>query len=314
MSGYLLRRLVLIPPTLIALSFAIFVLTALAPGDPAEQYARRIAPSGEASPADIARARHELGLDKPFGARYVQWLAGAAQGDFGRSFARQKPVRDEILRRAPATAELASAALALTVVLGVPLGIAAALTHRGWLDHLIRVVSLFGASLPGFFLAYLLIGLMATELNLLPVAGSEGPGSLVLPALTLAAASAATVARLLRAGLLETLADDFVRTARAKGMPWPRVVLVHALPNASIPIVTVLGGVVGHLLAGAVIVEYVFAWPGLGLLTVEAVAERDYPMIAGLVIFAAGIFLVLNLLVDLSYSLLDPRIKLGARA
>ena len=313
MSGYILRRLLLVLPTLLALSFAAAVLVALAPGDPAEQYARRIAPSGEATPADIERARRELGLDRPFAVRYVDWVAAAAHGDLGRSFARQTPVRDEIGRRIGATAALAGAALAITVVLGTPLGIAAALAHRGRLDHLLRVLSLLGASTPGFFLAYLLIALLATDLHLLPVAGDENAAGLVLPAVTLAAGPAATLGRLLRASLLEVLADDFVRTARAKGMSGFRVVWVHALPNASIPVLTVLGGVLGHLLAGAVIVEFIFAWPGLGRLTVEAVAERDYPMIEGLVTFSAAVFLVLNLLVDLAYAVLDPRIRLGAR-
>ncbi len=312
MSGYLIRRLALIPPTLVALSFAVFVLAAVAPGDPAEQYARRIAPSGEATPADIHRARVELGLDRPFAIRYIQWLGAAAHGDFGRSFARQTPVRDEIGRRVGATSELAAAALLLTGLIGVPIGAIAALAHRGWLDNLIRVISLFGASLPVFVLAYVLIAILASDLHLLPVAGDRGIESLPLPALALAAAPAATVGRLLRASLLETMSDDYVRTAQAKGMPWGRVVLLHALPNASIPVVTVLGGVLGHLLAGAVIIEFIFAWPGLGLLTVEAVAERDYPMIEGLVMFAAAVFLVVNLLVDLTYSLFDPRVELGA--
>lgn len=313
MSGYLLRRLLLIPPTLVALSLAVFALAAIAPGDPAEQYARRIAPSGEASPADIQRARHELGLDRPFGVRYLRWLGGAAEADFGRSFARQTPVRAEIAERVPATAELALAALLLTSLVGIPIGIIAALAHRRWPDGLVRLLSLLAASLPGFFLAYLLIGLLAAGLHLLPVAGDQGLASLVLPALTLAAAPAATVGRLLRASLLEVLGDDYVRTAQAKGMRWRRVVLLHALPNASIPLLTVLGGVLGHLLAGAVVVEFIFAWPGLGRLTVEAVAERDYPMIEGLVMFAAAVFLLLNLAVDLGYTLLDPRVRLGAR-
>jgi peptide/nickel transport system permease protein len=295
------------------LSFAVFVLAALAPSDPAEEYAHRIAPGGVVTAADVERARRELGLDRPFAVRYAGWLVAAAQGDFGRSFARQTRVRDEIARRVGPTAELAAAALALTVAIGVPLGIIAALAHRHWLDHVLRVASLFGASLPGFFLAYVLILLLATELHLFPVAGRQGPESLVIPALTLCAGPAASTARLLRASLLETLSEDYVRTAQAKGMPWSRVVLSHALPNAAIPVVTVLGGVFGHLLAGAVIVEFIFAWPGLGLLTVSAVAERDYPMIEGLVMFAAAVFLGLNLLVDLSYSVLDPRVKLGAR-
>lgn len=311
MSEYLLRRLLLIPPTLVALSFLVYGLAALAPGDPAEQLARRTAPSGEATAQDIARARIQLGLDRPFGLRYLSWLGAAAHGDLGRSFARQTEVRTEIGRRIGPTAELALAATLLTIVAGLPLGIAAAVAHRGWPDHGLRVLSLLGASLPGFFLAYLLIAVLATGLRLLPVAGRQGLSSLVLPALTLAAAPTASVARLVRASVLEVLAEDYIRTARAKGLSRRAVTVRHAFPNAAIPTVTVLGGILGHLLAGAVIVEFIFAWPGLGRLTVEAVAERDYPMIEGLVVFAGTVFLVLNLIVDLTYTRLDPRVKLA---
>lgn len=312
MTAYVVRRLLLVPPTLLALSLLVFVLAALAPGDPAEQYARRTHPGGDVTPADIADARHQLGLDRPFAVRYASWAEGALHGDFGTSFSRQTPVSAEIRRRVGATAELAVVALALSVLLAIPLGVAAALLHRTWLDHFLRITSLTGASIPGFFLAYLLIALFAVRLHLLPVAGSEDPSGLLLPALVLAIGPAAAVARLLRASVLEVLTEDYVRTARAKGLSRPRAVVRHALPNAAIPVVTVLGSVLGHLLAGAVIVEVIFAWPGLGRLLVEAVFERDYPMIAGLVVLSGLLFLMVNLAVDLSYGLIDPRVRLQA--
>lgn len=312
MRAYLLRRLLLIPPTLIGLSLLVFGLAALAPGDPAEQYARRTHTAGEVTPADIAQARHQLGLDRPFSVRYVEWVRAAVRGDLGRSFARRTPVTSEIASRLGATAGLAVVALLLATVIAIPLGVAAAMLREHWLDHILRVGSLTGASIPGFFLAYLLIGVFAIRLHALPVAGREDPSSLLLPALTLAVGPAAVISRLLRSSLLEVLGEDYVRTARAKGLSWLRAVLRHALPNAAIPVVTVLGGVLGHLLAGAVIVEFIFAWPGLGRLTVEAVFERDYPMIEGLVVFTGLLFLLINLLVDLSYTLFDPRIRLEA--
>ncbi len=311
MTAYLLQRLLLIPPTLIVLSLLAFTLAALAPGDPAEQYARRIHPGGDVTAADIAQARRELGLDHPFAVRYVNWLGAATRGQLGLSFATRTPVSSEIGTRAGATAELAATALLLAIGLAVPLGVTAALLRQHWLDHLLRTTSLTGASIPGFFLAYLLIALFAVRLHLLPVAGSEQPTSVILPALTLAVGPAATVSRLLRSSLLEVLGEDYVRSARAKGLSKMAATVRHALPNAAIPVVTVLGSILGHLLAGAVIVEFIFAWPGLGLLTVQAVFERDYPMIEGLVLFGGLLFLGINLLVDLSYRLFDPRVRLG---
>ncbi len=312
MRRYLLRRLLLVPPTLLGLSLLVFTIAALAPGDPAEEFARRTAPGGEVTEEDIERARRELGLDRPYHVQYLSWVQGAAVGDLGRSFSRRTPVWEEIRLRLGATAELAASALLVTTVVAIPLGVAAGMLHRQWPDHLLRVAALLGASVPGFFLAYLLIGLFATRLGWLPVAGREGLSSLILPALALAVGPAAIVSRLLRSSLLEVLTEDFIRTARAKGLASVQVVARHALRNAAIPVVTVLGSVLGHLLAGAVIVEFIFAWPGLGQLTVEAVFQRDYPMIQGVVFFAGAVFLSVNLFVDLSYSLLDPRVRLEA--
>lgn len=313
MTRYILGRILLIVPTLLALAFIIFTVAALAPGDPAEEYARRTSPTGEATPAAIARARVTLGLDRPFVVRYVTWVAGAVHGDLGRSFSRQTRVASDIAQRWAATAELAVAALVVTAVVAVPLGVVAAMNHGTWIDHQLRVVNLLVASIPGFFLAYLLIIGFAVRLQILPVAGREGIASIVLPTVTLAAPATATVSRLLRASLLEVLSEDYVRTARAKGLSRLQVMLRHALPSAAIPVITVLGGLLGYLLAGAIIVEFIFAWPGLGLLLSQAVSERDYPTIEGLVVVAGGVFLILNLLVDLSYMALDPRLRLARR-
>lgn len=310
LRGYALRRLFIAVPTLLGLSLLVFALATIAPGDPAEEYARKNSPSGEVTRAEVEQARQELGLDRPFVVQYVDWIWEASQGDLGRSFSTDEPVGERIGARLGATAELAGAALLLTGVLGIPLGIVAAVLHRHWLDHLLRITALTGASVPGFFLAYILIAIFAAQLGLLPVAGRQGAASLILPAVTLAIGPAAQISRLLRSSLLEVLGKDYIQTARAKGLPFLRVALRHGVRNALIPVVTVFGGILGHLLGGAVIVEYVFAWPGLGQLTVDAVFQRDYPMIQALVVLAGVVFVTINLLVDLSYTLLDPKVRL----
>jgi peptide/nickel transport system permease protein len=285
-------------------------LEALAPGDPAEQFARLHSTSGQVTPTDIASARHILGLDRPFVTQYVSWVGDAIHGDFGQSFTLEKPVASDIAGHFVATAELAAVAMGLTVVTAVPLGMLAAVRRGTWLDHVLRVGSLLVASFPGFFLAYLLIEVFATRLHLLPVAGRSTPG-LVLPAVTLAAGGIATASRLLRASLLEVMGEDYIRTARAKGLTVFQTVRRHALPGASLPVITVFGTLLGYLLAGSVIVETIFAWPGLGQLFEQAVTQRDYPTIEGLVALAGTVFLLLNLAVDLVYRRLDPRVRLA---
>jgi peptide/nickel transport system permease protein len=312
MGRYVLRRVLIAIPTLLGLSLLIFTLVSNAPGDPAEELARRRDSRNEVSRADIERVRHEIGLDRPFVTQYVDWLAGAVHGDLGTSFLRSTSVGHEIGKRVLASAQLAVTALAAILLLSVPLGLAAAMHHRHWPDHVLRVVSLVGASVPGFFLSYLLIILFATRLGLLPVAGREELASVVLPAMTLAVGPTAVVSRLLRSSLLEVLSEDYMRTARSKGLGWLPAVLHHGLRNAAVPVVTYLGTVLGALLEGVVIVEVIFAWPGLGQLTVQSISGRDYPMIQGLVLFAGTVYVVMNLLVDLSYGFLDPRIRVEA--
>jgi peptide/nickel transport system permease protein len=307
---YVARRLLAALPTLLALSFLIFALVSAAPGDPAEELARRRAASEEATPRDVAEARKELHLDRPFVVQYAYWLGGAVTGDLGESFLKKQPVSSLIWERLPATLELTGASLLAIVVLSVPLGMAAAVFHGRLTDQALRVGSLVGASVPTFFFAYLLIIYFVTRLRLFPVAGRDGLSSLVLPAAAITLLPVAIVARLLRSSLLEVLGEDYIRTARSKGLK-ERVVLVrHALRNAAIPVVTYLGTVLGEHLAGVIVVEFIFAWPGVGLLTVEAIYQRDYPMIQGLVVLAGAAYLLVNLAVDVSYRYLDPRIRL----
>jgi ABC-type dipeptide/oligopeptide/nickel transport system permease component len=309
---YLARRLLIALPTLLALSFLIFVLVSVAPGDPAEELARRRVGAGEPSSAEIEAARQYLNLDRPFFTQYALWLRGAVTGDLGTSFSRGTPVFDEIRQRIGATVELATAAMLLIVVVAVPLGIVAALFHRRWPDQLLRFWALIGASVPTFFMAYLLIILFVRELRVLPVAGRDGLASLIMPAVVVALTPLAIVSRLLRSSLLEVFGEDYLRTARAKGLGRVRTVLGHALRNAAIPVVTYLGTALGTLLEGVVVAEFIFAWPGLGRLTFEAISQRDYPLIQGLVVLAGATYLLINLAVDLTYRLLDPRIRLEA--
>ena len=310
MARYLARRLLVAIPTLLALSFLIFLLVSNAPGDPAEEYARKRSGSQEATARDIQAAKVELGLDRPFFVQYGSWLKGIVTGDLGESFAKRRPVYDELRDRLPATLELTLASLLLIVVVGLPLGVMAAMFHRHWTDQAFRVAALLAASIPGFFLAYMLIVQLATEMKLLPVAGRQGLASLVMPAIVVAITPAAVISRLLRASLLEVFTEDYVRTAKSKGLDSLQVVLRHGLRNASIPVVTYVGTVLGALLEGVVITEFIFAWPGLGLLTLEAISQRDYPMIQAAVLLAGAIYLIGNLIVDLLYGFLDPRIRL----
>ncbi len=312
MHRYVVRRLALALPTLLGLMVLSFTLIVLTPGDPAVELARRRAPSGEATPLDIARAREELRLDRPYPVQLGEWILGLGRADLGRSFSTGRPVSTELADRLPATGQLAVAALMLSVLLALPLGALAALHRNSPLDQLLRIGALLGASLPGFFLAYLLIVVFATTLHLLPVAGRGEPQSVILPTLTLAAGPTAILSRLVRASLLEVLGEDFIRTARARGLREGAIVARHALPNALLGVITIVGSLVGHLLAGAVIVETIFAWPGVGKLAIEAIQQRDYTLIQGIVLFVGTVFIVVNLLVDLSYAVVDPRVRIGA--
>jgi peptide/nickel transport system permease protein len=313
MGRYVARRLVVAIPTLAALSFLIFSLVSAAPGDPAEELARRLAGSQEPRPDEIVSARHELHLDRPFLTQYGLWVKGFFTADLGISFSTKRPVTEVIGERVGATAELASSAFVLIILLAVPLGTIAAVFHRRWPDQLLRIVALICASMPSFFFAYLLIIWLVTRAHLLPVGGRSGFKSIIMPALVLAVLPTAVVSRLLRSSLLEVFGEDYMRTARSKGMSGLRLVLGHALRNAAIPVVTYLGTVLGYLLEGVIIAEFIFSWPGLGSLMFEAISQRDYPMIQAMVMLSGAAYILINLLVDISYSALDPRVRLEGR-
>ncbi len=314
MRAYVIRRVLLLVPTLLGVSLLAFGLANLTPGDPAVDLLRRTS-DHVPTPEEVAETRKELGLERPLVVQYVSWLGAAATGDLGISYGTRRPVGAEILRRIPRTMELAVPAALGALFLALVLGVVSAVWRNRWPDHLIRMGSVAGASMPSFWLALLLIILFSLKLSVLPVAGREaGARSLVLPVLTLALAPTAVLSRFTRSTMLETLDEDYVRTARAKGLAGWRVVGHHALRNSCIPIATAFGTSLGHLMSGAVIIETIFLWPGVGKLAVDAILQRDYPMIQGFTLYAGIAFVAINLLVDLSYGLFDPRVRLDAGA
>lgn len=312
-ARYALSRLALAVPTLFALSFLSFVL-GLAAGDPSSKIAAAgLPPEILPTPEMIDAVRHRLGFDQPLLVRYWRWLVKALHGDMGRSLLTHISVTDAIRKAVPSTAELALVAVFTILALAVPLAIAGAMLRGRWFQQVIRVAELSGASLPQFFLAYLLIYLFAVRLHLFPVVGQSGWKSLVLPAFTLAALPAAVVARLLQTSLLDVLSEDYVRTARSKGLADMPILLFHALRNASLPVLTVVGTIFAQLVEGAVVVELIFGRSGVGNLTLQSVGSSDYPMIQGVVLFAGLIVILFNLAVDLLYPVVDARVRLGAR-
>ncbi|MDN5366051.1 MAG: peptide/nickel transport system permease protein [Thermacetogenium sp.] len=311
MKQYLLKRLLWLIPVMLGVSVITFALINLAPGDPAELMLRAegMEPTREA----VEALRRELGLNDPVHVRYARWLWNALHFDLGKSFRTGRPVAEEIFSRFPATLELTVAALGVMVLLAVPAGILAALYRHALLDHLSRICALLGASLPGFWLGLMLIYLFSVKLGIFPVMGRGGLNHLVLPAVTLGFGMAAVYARLLRSGMLEVLGQEYIRAARARGLRERWVIGRHALKNALLPAVTLFGMSFGHLLGGSVIVETIFAWPGVGKFAVDSIFNRDYPVIQGYALFMAVVFVVANLMVDLAYGLLDPRIRLEGR-
>ena len=306
-----MRRLALVVPTLVGLTMLAFGVANVAPGDPAHEYLRRVY-GREPTPGELQVERHRLGLDRPLVGQYVRWVGGAVRGDLGTSFSSRQSVRRELLHRIPFTLELAIPAGLLALVVAVPAGIASAVHRNRLLDQALRVGSLAGAAMPSFWLALLLIILFAVHWSLVPVAGRAGLTSLVLPTVTLALAPTAVLARFTRSAMLETLGEDYVTVARSKGVRERLIVGRHAFRNALIPIVTAFATSLGFLLSGAVVIETIFVWPGVGSLIVEAIQARDYPMIQGFVLYTGAAFLVINLLVDLSYLVIDPRVAISA--
>jgi ABC-type dipeptide/oligopeptide/nickel transport system permease component len=307
-AAYVLRRLLGLVGILFGISVVTFGLTALAPGDPAYAVLALEQPGSTPSDAAVELMRSKLGLDQPAPQRYVHWLSDALRGDLGLSYRSGRPVAAEIAGRVPATLALAGASLGLAAAVGLPLGVLAARrAGSGW-DTASRVLVLLGATTPTYVLSLLLVLVFAVQLNVLPAFGSGTALHLVLPAVALSAGPLAQIARLSRASLLEVRRQDYLRTARAKGLSPLRVTLVHASRVAALPVLTVTGVTAGQLLGGAVIVETIFSWNGVGKYAVDAVFLRDYPAIHGVVLYAAAAVALVNFAVDLAYPLLDPRL------
>lgn len=306
MGRFVLQRLLALIPVLLGIPLFIMLTLDFIPGDPAALML------GEGATAEmVEKLRASLDLDKPLAVRYVRYLARLARGDLGRSFREGRRVNDEVADVWTATAQLGLAGLLLAVAVGIPLGVLSARRPNAWLDNVVRVTTLFGLSMPIFWIGLLMIVVFSLHLGWLPAGGRGTAAHMVMPAFTLALPSIAMLARMTRSAMLEVLREDYVRTARAKGVPGPRVLMRHALRNALIPVVTVLGLQTGQLLGGAILTETVFSWPGIGRMIVRAIFARDYILLQGGVIVLAVTFLLVNLLVDLSYAYFDPRITYG---
>jgi peptide/nickel transport system permease protein len=301
---YVLRRLGLLIPVVIGVVTIVFLIVHLIPGDPVE-----IMLGEEARAVDKVTLRHELGLDEPIAIQYVTYLSRLLHGDLGHSIHTKRPVLKSISERLPATVELALAAMSVALVLAVPLGILAAYRKDSLVDHGSMVFALLGISMPNFWLGPLLIILFSLKLGWFPVSGRGDLAHLVLPAITLGTAMAAILTRMTRASMLDVIHSEYVKTARAKGVRETGVVLKHALRNALIPVVTIVGLQIGGLLAGSIITETIFAWPGIGRLTIQAINARDYPLVQGCVLVIALGYVLVNFATDLVYGLIDPRIR-----
>lgn len=305
MTAYIIRRLLLLIPVVIGVLSLVFLMRALVPGDPIEiMFLGQIPPD----PDTVAEIRRELGLDVALPVQYVNYLAGAVRGDLGKSIRTRRPVWTEIRERYPNTLLLTLASLVIALVVGVVAGVLAAVYKDTLLDTLTMIVALFGLSMPAFWFGLLMIGFFGVQLRWFPVMGSGSWKHLVMPAVTLGLIASTVQARVTRSSMLEVLNSDHVRTARAKGLPEGVIVVRHALKNALIPTITVLGLQVGGLLGGAFIIETVFAWHGIGELAVQAITQRDFPLIQGIIAVVAVTYVVVNLLVDIAYRWLDPRI------
>lgn len=314
MGGYIVKRLVSAVPVLVGITVIVFTIMALIPGDPATAIL-----GSYATPENVERLNRELGLDRPLVSQYFIWLGNLAQGDLGRSFALNRPVLDEVLERFSATLVLAGAAFVLCAVTGIAAGVVSAARQYGWADKAITVAVILGISVPSFFLGMMMILLFAVRLRWLPVSGMYeiyGGGDLkdllrhlAMPALALSVVATGVIARLTRAAMLEVLRQDFIRTARAKGVGEGRVIWGHALRAAMVSVIPVLGIQAGFVLSGAVYIEMVFQWPGIGRMLVDAILKRDILLVQGGVVFVAACYVVFNILVDVAQSLLDPRIR-----
>jgi peptide/nickel transport system permease protein/nickel transport system permease protein len=309
MGRFIVRRIISLVPVLLGISLLTFVLIHLVPVDPAEVYLRlsQIPPTDEA----VAVIRAEMGLNKPLHQQYFDWLWKVVHLDFGRSFVTKKPVMAELLYYFPATIKLTAASLLIVLLISIPTGVFSALYKDTAFDQICRIFAFIAASMPSFWLGFVLIYFFSLELDLLPAYGRGTLAHLVLPAATLALGAAAVYTRLLRTSMLENLNQNFVLYARARGLKEKLIIVRHVLKNALIPVVIAFGMTLGHMLAGSVIVENVFAWPGVGRHIVSSIFNRDYPVIQAYALFMAVVFVLLNLFVDIICATLDPRIRLG---
>lgn len=308
MGKYIIHRLIHLIPVLFGITFLTFALTYLSPGDPAELMlsATGITPSPEL----IQQVREELGLNKPFLIQYLNWLTSVLKGDFGISYKYSKPVLDLILRALPATFKLAGMTMLMTIIIALPLGIISALHRNKGLDNIIRAISFLGISLPAPWIAIILMYIFALKLKLLPVMGNTNWTSIILPSASMTILLASRYIRQVRGYILEEISQDYVIGAKARGVKDRAVLLRHVLKSTLVPIITQLGLSFGVLLGGAVIIETIFSWPGVGKLAIEAIFTRDYPLIQGYVVWMTIIYMLINMLVDISYYILDPRMRL----
>jgi peptide/nickel transport system permease protein len=304
---FVARRVLAVMPVLFGVTLAVFSMLFLVPGDPVKMMLAEFV----TNPDQIAQMRAQLHLDEPIFQQYGRFVGNAVRGDLGTSIRSRRPVATEIAENVGSTAQLALASMAVAIGLGIPLGLVAALGRNSWLDVAAMVVALLGVAMPSFWLGLLLIFGFSLHLGWFPATGGGDLHHLVLPAVTLGMIAAAIIARLTRSSMLEVLGQDYVRTARAKGLAWWGVVVRHALKNALIPIVTIFGLQFGNLLAGAVIVETVFSRPGLGRLVVGGILAKDFPLVQGAVLFVAVAYVLINVLVDVAYAFVDPRIRVA---
>ena len=308
MTQYLAQRLILVVPVLLGVSIAVFLMMHLIPGDPA---LAMLAGQSGITPADVDRVRRQLGLDQPVPVQYLNYIGRVLQGDFGESVHSQRPVLEMIREQAGATVQLALMAMVIAVTMGIILGTISALRQNTWVDTFSMLLALFGVSMPSFWFGLILIYFFALRLGWFPITGQGGWQRLILPAIALGMDFSAITARLVRANLLEVLRQDYILTARSKGLRDQAVVTRHALRTAMIPVLTIIGLQLGNLLGGAVVIETVFAREGLGRLAVTAILSKDFPLVQGIVLVAAVVYVSINLLIDLSYATLDPRIHYG---
>lgn len=313
MKRYVLRRILMTIPVLFGVTLAVFSMLHLLPVDPVQMMimdaTSGAAPTSLVTQEMMDNLRHELGLDKPIHIQFITYVWNAAHGDLGRSFQNKRPISEMLIEQLPYTIRLGLSGMAFAIVFGMGMGVLAGLKPNSWIDNVSMTLAMFGISMPSFWLGLMLIYLLALQFRILPALGFGSVKTLILPAVTLGFQASAIIARLTRSSIVEVMHSDYIRTARAKGLSERVVVIIHALRNALIPVVTIIGLQFGGLMSGAVVVETVFGRPGVGRLGVDAILSKDFPLVQGFVLLVATIYVVTNLVIDLSYAMLDPRIR-----